>query len=170
MADNGIRKRPPRSKEWSEKISLAKKGKATWNKGKSGILSKETLEKMSVAQKGRIAWNKGLKGYKSGPEHYLWKADRTLIKGTHERNNPEYKQWRKEVWLRDNFTCKIANPDCKGKIEAHHILSWREYPELRYKVNNGITLCHAHHPKKVSEEKRLISTFTELVSMSVSKK
>lgn len=61
---------------------------------------------------------------------------------------------------------KINNKDCEGKLEAHHILSWKDYPELRYDINNGITLCHAHHPKKRAEEKRLSPYFMELVSAS----
>ena len=74
------------------------------------------------------------------------------------------------VWLRDNFKCKIADQNCKGRIEAHHILGWTAYPELRYQLNNGITLCHAHHPRKRAEEKRLIPTFNELLGLvSVSK-
>lgn len=158
-------KRPPRSEEWSKRISLAKKGTIPWNKGKKNVYSEETLEKFRNAP--RFGHCKGRKfPSRGGGNHYLWKKDRNLIKGTHERNNPEYKQWRKEVWLRDNFTCKIANPNCEGRIEAHHILGWRDYPELRYQVNNGITLCHAHHPRKRAEEKRLSSYFMELVSVS----
>lgn len=116
-----------------------------------------------------IAWNKGLIGYKAGDLHYKWKSDRDSLlkyKGSEERRSPAYKNWRKQVWLRDNFKCKIANPDCCGRLEVHHILSWHEYPELRYKINNGITLCHAHHPRKRAEEKRLVPTFQELVSVS----
>ena len=52
------------------------------------------------------------------------------------RGDSAYEEWRRQVWLRDNFKCKIANPDCKGRIEAHHILSWKDYLELRYEVNN----------------------------------
>jgi len=60
---------------------------------------------------------------------------------------------------RDGWKCKIANADCDGKIEAHHILSWRDYPELRYQPNNGITLCHAHHPRKRVDEAKLLPYF-----------
>lgn len=102
----------------------------------------------------------------TGVNNHRWIKDRTKIKQYWtERNNPEYKQWRTAVWLRDNFTCKIANPDCKGRIEAHHILGWSSHPELRYQTNNGITLCHAHHPRKRAEEKRLAPAFQALVSV-----
>jgi hypothetical protein len=72
----------------------------------------------------------------------------------------------KKVYERDSWKCKINNKNCCGRIEVHHILSWFDYPELRYNINNGITLCHAHHPERRAEEKRLIPKFKELVSVS----
>ena len=101
-----------------------------------------------------------------GSESHRWIKDRNLLVKRQERNDSAYAYWRKTVWTRDDFRCKISDGNCSGRIEAHHILSWRDYPELRYKTNNGITLCHAHHPLKRAEEKRLIPTFQELVSVS----
>lgn len=101
----------------------------------------------------------------SGENHYRWNPNRAEVRYD-RRNDPEYKQWRKRVWLRDNFKCKIANQDCSGEIEAHHILNWVEYVELRYEDNNGITLCQAHHPRGRAEEKRLIPVLRELVPVS----
>lgn len=112
----------------------------------------------------RVCFANRFKFY-SGPRHYAWNPNREEVK-RNERNDPEYKQWRMKVWIRDNFKCRIANQDCDGRIEAHHILGWSEYVELRYEVNNGITLCHAHHPKRRAEEKRLVPEFQELVSAS----
>ncbi len=138
--------------------------------------SPETLKKISQSLKGRDIWNRGLKGYRAGINHHWfgrdvsgknnpsYKEDRSTLAKKQERNDYAYQDWRKQVWLRDNFKCKIANPDCKGKIEAHHILSWRDYPELRYQLNNGITLCHAHHPRKRSEEAKLSPYFQSLVA------
>ncbi len=158
------------SEETRRKQSLAKIGNTPWNKGKSGVMpsgethhfygkthKKETIEKMSkILSDGRRARE----------NHPNWISDRGKLAKKQERNDSAYREWRKQVWLRDNFKCKIANPDCSGKITAHHILGWASYPELRYEVNNGITLCHAHHPRKRAEEKRLIPTFQELVSVS----
>jgi hypothetical protein len=105
-----------------------------------------------------------------GENNPAYIKDRSLLKrfndDAKDRRSSAYVTWRKEVWLRDKFTCKLANPDCSGRIEAHHILSWRDYPELRYQTNNGITLCHFHHPRKREEEKRLEPLFMELVSVS----
>ncbi len=119
-------------------------------------MSDSTREKFRQAQLKRV----------SEGRHNMYLQDRSLLKKKEQRNDVAYQDWRRQVWLRDGFKCKIANPDCKGRIEAHHILSWRDYVELRYEVNNGITLCHAHHPRKRAEEKRLSPYFMELVSVS----
>lgn len=130
-----------------------------------GMLGK----KHSYETKLKISLNR--KGKYTGENNKNYINDRSLLKGRHARrtfHDYDYKKWRTEVYTRDNFKCKIDDDKCSGRLEAHHILPWRDYPELRYKINNGITLCHAHHPRKRSEEKRLVPTFQELVLMSVS--
>ena len=120
-------------------------------------------EKMRQAKLGtKMPWNKGFKKEK----HPKWIKDRTKIVGRHNRSfhDSDYKQWRKEVLNRDGYKCKMSDVNCKGRLEVHHILVWKDYPELRYQVNNGITLCHAHHPKKRAEEKRLGSHFQKLIT------
>jgi hypothetical protein len=144
-------------------------------------ISKETRLKISKANKGKIHWwNIGNKQseelkikrgiYKrKGENHYRWIKDRTQLKRVStqgDRRTSIYFNWRKEVWIRDNYKCKINNKDCKGRLEAHHIFNWIDYPELRYDINNGIALCHFHHPRKWEEEKRLSSYFKDLVSVS----
>ena len=99
-----------------------------------------------------------------GSNHHKWIEDRTTLKKDNRRGDSAYREWRHQVWLRDGFKCKIDNPDCNGRIEAHHILSWRDHQELRYEVNNGITLCHFHHPRKRQDEMNLIPTLRELVN------
>lgn len=103
-----------------------------------------------------------------GKNHFRWIEDRTKlcrISKQGERRTSAYFFWRKSVWERDNYKCKIGNKDCNGKIEAHHILGWKEHIELRYDINNGITLCHFHHPRKREEEKRLSPYFQELIDI-----
>lgn len=87
-------------------------------------------------------------------------------KRTDERYDSLYQWWHDEIKKRDKNTCRISNKDCSGYCIVHHILPWRDFPELRYNINNGITLCQAHHPRKRAEEKRLIPVLQDLVSVT----
>lgn len=151
-------------------------------KRKPFLGKKHTIEskiKNSESSKGKPAWNKGLIGFMSGEKHHwygrdvtgeknpAYKKDRnSLKKGDKHSEDSAYMDWRKQVYTRDNFKCKMSNTDCNGKIEAHHILPWRNHPELRYNVNNGITLCHKHHPRKWKEEVEMSPFFNELINIT----
>ena len=123
--------------------------------------AKQIKEKMRLAKLGKsFKWDKP---HPTGENHQRWIKDRTQVKRQAERNSPLYKQWSRAVKNRDGWKCRMANNNCQGKVIAHHILAWRDYPELRYVINNGITLCHAHHPRRRAEEKRLEPIFQALV-------
>jgi len=64
------------------------------------------------------------------------------------------KEWRSSVFKRDNFTCqKCLKPS--GKLEAHHILPWSKFPEVRFDIENGITFCSSCHDRYHSLHKLL---------------
>lgn len=122
------------------------------------------------SQLGSPGWWQGKKRLNmTGENNPTYVKDRTKLQryndDNKDRRSSAYNSWRNDVWKRDNWKCRISN-NCKGKIKVHHILSWRNYPELRYNINNGITLCQAHHPLKRAEEKRLIPFFQGLVPVS----
>lgn len=102
----------------------------------------------------------------SGENSYNWNPNREEVEYD-RRDDQRYRTWRTQVRQRDRNKCRIDNDGCSGRLETHHILAWRSHPELRYEVNNGITLCHAHHPCGGAEEKRLVPTFQELASVSI---
>ena len=60
------------------------------------------------------------------------------------RNSLEYTKWRDAVFKRDNYTCQCCG-EKSGKINAHHIENFSDKIELRYDINNGITLCERCH-------------------------
>lgn len=60
------------------------------------------------------------------------------------RHRREYKDWRKSVYQRDNYTCQCCGSH-GDRLNAHHINQFSDYPDLRYDVNNGITLCENCH-------------------------
>ena len=129
----------------------------------------------TMFKKGQTAWNKGIpfragipKPWKSvhGEDNPNYLGPELRKKNEKKHLDSEYRVWMFSVKKRDGWKCRIADENCDGRLEAHHILNWIEYPELRYQINNGITLCHAHHPRKRAEEKRLSPYFQDLVSVS----
>lgn len=79
-----------------------------------------------------------------GPKCVAWKGGLSPIhvKIRYENN---YRDWRKAVFARDNFTCVKCKNRINVYITAHHLYGFAEYPELRTTVSNGITLCKRHH-------------------------
>ena len=127
---------------------------------------KKAIEAREKNPEIRSKWILKMKEVTLGDKNHRWLEDRSKLVSQDERNSYQYVEWRRNVWIRDKWKCRINNENCNGKIEVHHILSWKDYPELHYKINNGITLCHAHHPRVRAEEKRLTPFFKELVSVS----
>lgn len=62
------------------------------------------------------------------------------------RKRKKYWVWRKKVFARDKYKCV----ECKGtdNLQAHHIHPWNAYLYLRFRVDNGITLCRDCHIRK----------------------
>jgi len=68
-------------------------------------------------------------------------------------NSPEYAEWRRKVFERDDFTCQDCGLKGDGNnLIAHHIKSFTKYPELRFDVNNGKTLCKEDHRVEHNEK------------------
>ena len=78
------------------------------------------------------------------------------LKKRPKHEGAEYAEWRLNVWKRDNFTCQICNKTAnelkkdKIKICADHIKPFCNYPELRYEISNGRTLCIPCHKRTVT--------------------
>ena len=77
-----------------------------------------------------------------GSNHPKWKGG---VAPEHDkiRNSSEYRDWRRKVFERDRFTCRVCLS--KGYVQANHIYPFRSHIELRHDINNGITLCVECH-------------------------
>jgi len=137
------------SLETRNKMSLSSIGK----KGTYGHLghkhSQETKNKISLKKKGRKPSlevrmkmsNSALKG----KDNHSWKGGITPI-NKKIRNSLKMKIWRETVFARDNYTCQ--NPTCGKRgvyLQADHIKPFALFPELRFDVSNGRTLCIKCH-------------------------
>ena len=100
--------------------------------------SLETRRKMSEAASGKSnhSYVDGLGGERA-------------IDRMRARLRLDYRLWRETVFKRDNFTCRACGTR-GGTLHADHIKSWRHFPEMRYEVGNGRTLCIACHRKTPS--------------------
>lgn len=88
----------------------------------------------------KISLNK--RGKYKGKLSSAWKGGITPINEL-IRSSFEYKLWRKAVFERDNYTCIWCGQ--KGNVQADHIKKFADYPELRFAIDNGRTLCIKCH-------------------------
>ena len=74
-----------------------------------------------------------------GEKNNLWQGGITPI-NRRIRTSSEYKNWRRIIFERDDYTCQICGK--RGvNLRANHIKKFSDYPELRFEFNNGITIC-----------------------------
>ena len=81
----------------------------------------------------------------TGSKHHAWKGGITPINKA-IRQSLEYRIWRRSVFERDDYTC-IWCGQVGGKLNADHIKPFSLYPELRFTIENGRTLCFKCHKK-----------------------
>lgn len=125
--------------------------KSRWElkKNKNNYCSKECV--IDDCLRNIVPWNKGLKGYNSDyPRSEEWRiniSNALKKKGKSDydrRTDINWKIWRAKIFKRDNWTCQTCGQR-GGKLNAHHIRDWKNYPKLRYNLDNGITLCLECH-------------------------
>ena len=60
------------------------------------------------------------------------------------RESQDFALWRKAVFQRDDWTCQQCGMR-GGRLHPHHIKRFADYPELRFDISNGLTLCEDCH-------------------------
>lgn len=59
------------------------------------------------------------------------------------RRTYDYRIWRSKVFASCDYRCV----DCRSiwNLDAHHLLSFKDYPRLRFELKNGLVLCRSCH-------------------------
>lgn len=95
-----------------------------------------------------------------GKDHPCWRGGITT-ENTKIRTSLEYIAWREDVIRRDHNTCVFCGY-YGDKLNADHIKPFSKYPELRFEVNNGRTLCedcHIEYHKVYKEEYKKLDNY-----------
>lgn len=74
-----------------------------------------------------------------GAAHYAWRDDARRK----SRGGP-YRKWTLAVFNRDKATCQCCGA-AEIELHAHHIRPYKDFPDLRFEIANGITLCFKCH-------------------------
>ena len=82
----------------------------------------------------------------SGNKSHFWKGGVSKV-NLKIRSSVKYSIWRTSVFERDNYTCQKCFDNNGGNLNAHHIKPFSEYKNLRFCIDNGITLCKECHKK-----------------------
>ena len=80
---------------------------------------------------------------KYGENHWNWQGGLTT-ESNKIRQSKDYKEWRKLVFIRDDYTCQLCS-ERGGKLHADHIKPFSLFPDLRLDITNGRTLCVECH-------------------------
>ena len=162
------------SEETKKKISIANTGKKVsletrnkirlalvpWNKGKKGLqVGSWKGKKMPPrTEQWKIRQRFSQIGNRTGAKHHNWKGGITPIV-EEIRKILKYRQWRCDVFERDNYTCTFCNKRDGGILHADHIKPFHKIIEENnirslvdaynceelWNLNNGRTLCIKCH-------------------------
>lgn len=142
--------------EVRNKMSEAHKGKKLTSEHKEKIRlssigrkhTEHTKKKLSIIHSGKP------KLHIRGENNPNWKGGVTN-KNNQLRKSLEYKLWRRAVFERDKYKCIWCGDKTSGNLEADHIKPFAYYPELRFAIDNGRTLCKECHKKTDTYLRRL---------------
>lgn len=146
---------------WNKGIPITPEAREKLSRSKTGKkVSAETKMKMRLAHLGvnnhffGKNHDEAAKSKMRGENNGNWKGGISPINHL-IRESSDYKLWREAVFKRDNWTCVECglkrgwNKELKRRVnlQADHIKPFSLFPELRFAINNGRSLCAECHRK-----------------------
>jgi len=103
-----------------------------------------------------------------GEKNCNWKGDNSITSENKKiRYSIETRLWRESVFARDNWTCQKTG-ERGGRLISHHIQNFAQYPELRFAIDNGVTLsdkAHREFHKKYGFRKNTLEQLKEFINI-----
>lgn len=93
----------------------------------------------------------------------IWAARRAPDATPAERPltaSARHREWSRAVKVRDGSTCQTCGRT--GRVHAHHLIPWRERPDLVYDADNGVTLCSPCHSRAHVERGDVVALSREV--------
>lgn len=120
-----------------------RKGGASRSFCSIGCLGIENGRKRIGIPRSHAVRNKLSSAFRGSKSHF-WRGGVTKTNAL-IRESTAYTQWREAVLKRDKYACV----DCGSgkKLQADHIKQFAYFPELRFELSNGRTLCEPCHRK-----------------------
>lgn len=102
----------------------------------------------------------------NGENNPNWKGGRST-RAKKLRNCKKYKEWRTNIFQRDDYTCQMCSK--RGSyLEAHHIIKFADCLNKEenkiFDIDNGITLCKKCHNTVKRKEQSYIVLFTNIIN------
>lgn len=115
--------------------------------------AKEKDRTAHIGRKATLETRKKMSEARMGDKNPMWKGGIYHDDKAAFYASVGYKHWRESIIDRDNNICQECG-NTTDKKHAHHILPWRDYPEIKYSLNidNGITLCVKCHRQTYGKE------------------
>ncbi len=135
-----------------------------------GCLAKERIDKHNKEYWKSVVWTKELskkwseahRGTNKGEKNYNWKGGVSTINMI-DRTSSLWKECKANILKRDYYKCVICGVNNK-KLQAHHLKSFSKFPELRFVIGNGVTICQNCHEEFHSKYGRKRFTDMDFIS------
>lgn len=95
-----------------------------------------------------VATRAAIRAAQLGDRGHNWQGGKSAPNEL-ERVSGRYSEWRRAVFIRDDYACRSCGarsaPGLRVVLNADHIKPFAEFPELRFDIENGRTLCVCCH-------------------------